>query len=914
MRSKDKSQERLIKELAAVRAQLAIEKHKNRTIIESVSDAFMALDRKACITYVNEAGAILSGMKIGQLLGASVWDLFPHAITTKFKSEYDRAVQTKQPVHFEEFYPDPLNIWLECHGYPSEEGIIVFFRDITDRKRAEDTLHQSEQRLKRSQQIAHLGSWEIDLANQKHVWSDEVYRIFGLQPQQSDATYEAFVELTHPDDRAAVVSAYTDSLNENRQAYELEHRIVRKSGEIRFVYHKWEHLRDANGTIIGSVGMIHDITERNMMERALKEANRRYELVVAGTEAAVWDWDVLQRKVTFSPRWKKMRGFGEHEIRDALQEWKKSIHPEDQPRVLASINAHLEGKTPNYDEEYRIRRKDGTWMWVADRGLARRDSDGNVVQMAGVETDITARKQADEALHTSERRYRSLFQSMEAFALLEPIPGSDGRPADFRYIEINDAGALIRGLPSEQIRGRTILELLPRIDLYWIEAYGQVAMTQQPVNFERQNQMNKRWYRTYAYCPEEGNVATLIIDITDRKHAEQKLQELTKTLEQRVAQRTELAEARSKQLQALAVELIEAEERERQRIAELLHEDLQQILAAARMQLQAVCNTLSDVPMLSNVERLLEESIYKTRQLSHELSPPALYHCGLVAALDWLAGQMREQFGLQVKLEANEEWQFESPTLKMFLFRAVQELLFNIVKHAGVKNGRVVLSGADKSLILHVSDQGRGFDPEILDLHEKKTGLGLLSLRERVHYIGGNLMIESVPGQGSRFTIAVPLSFSQAGHAQNATPSDKTQIRNSDMCANSASTKCLRLLFADDHEVMRKGLIRLVAGQPDIHLVGEASNGLEALELSRRLYPDVVVMDISMPKMDGIEATRRIKTEMPNIRVIGLSMHHDEQLALTMRQAGAEAFLSKTVSSGNLLSAIYGIHSIVGKN
>jgi PAS domain S-box-containing protein len=912
MKFKDRSREQLIQELAEVRDQLTAEKHKNRTILESVSDAFMALDEAACITYINEAGAILSGMKIEQLLGASVWDLFPHAINTKFKSEYQRAAHTKQPVHFEEFYPDPLNIWLECHGYPSEEGMIVLFVDITERKRDEETLHKSEERLKRSQQIAHLGSWEIDQVNQKHVWCDEMYRIFGLQPQQSDATYEAFFEHIYPDDQAAVGSAYTNSLRQNLPYYEIEHRIVRKSGEIRFVHHKCEHFRDVNGRIISSVGMIHDITERNNMEQALKDTNQLYELVVAGTDAAVWDWDVLQRQVTFSPRWKTMRGFGEYEIRDALKEWKKSIHPEDKPRVLASINAHLEGKTSAYDEEYRVRRKDGTWMWVADRGVARRDSAGRVVQMAGVETDITARKQAEESLHTSERRYRSLFQSMEAFALLEPIQGADGRPYDFRYVEINDAGARIRGMSSEQIRGRTILEMFPRIDMYWIEAYRQVALARQSVQFERFNQGNKHWYRTYAYLTEEDKVATLIIDITDRKLAEQKLEELTKTLEQRVVERTELAEARSKQLQTLAVELIEAEERERRRIAELLHEDLQQILAAARMQLQAVCDTLSDDPLLLNVQRLLEDSIHKTRRLSHELSPPALYHCGLVAALDWLAGQMREQFGLQVELELNEERQFESPTLKIFLFRAVQELLFNIAKHAGVKNGRVVLSGSDKSLILHVSDQGRGFDPEILDLPRKNPGLGLLSLRERVQSIGGNWKIESVPGQGSRFTIALPLSFSPTSHAQNARLGE-TQTHPSNVCANSASTKCLRLLFADDHEVMRKGLIRLVAGQPGIQLVGEASNGLEALELSRRLYPDLVVMDVAMPKMDGIEATRRIKTEMPNIRVIGLSMHDDVQLALTMRQAGAEAFLSKTASSGDLLSAIYGIPSVVGK-
>lgn len=114
------------------------------------------------------------------------------------------------------------------------------------------------------------------------------------------------------------------------------------------------------------------------------------------------------------------------------------------------------------------------------------------------------------------------------------------------------------------------------------------------------------------------------------------------------------------------------------------------------------------------------------------------------------------------------------------------------------------------------------------------------------------------------------------------------------------------MLFADDHHVMRQGLIKLVHGQPDIHVVGQAANGQEALDQARRLGPDVVVMDVSMPLMDGVEATRRIKAELPQVRVIGLTMYEEEHIARIMREAGAEDCISKSVSPAELLKAIYG--------
>jgi len=146
--------------------------------------------------------------------------------------------------------------------------------ESSEQQKTETALRESEERLERAQEIAHLGSWELDLVTDKLTWSDEAYRIFGLQPQEFDATYEAFLEHVHPDDRAAVDAAYTGSVREGRDAYEIEHRVVRENtGEVRWVEEKCQHVRDDDGHIVRSLGMVLDVTERVRAEEALRRAH-----------------------------------------------------------------------------------------------------------------------------------------------------------------------------------------------------------------------------------------------------------------------------------------------------------------------------------------------------------------------------------------------------------------------------------------------------------------------------------------------------------------------------------------------------------------------------------------------------------------------------------------------------------------
>jgi len=215
-----------------------------------------------------------------------------------------------------------------CEAGQSEGELILLgaVTDITQRKQATDALRKNQELLAQTQQISQIGSWHLEICSNRLAWSDETYRIFGIEPQAFVPTYEAFLEAVHPDDRARVDTAYSTSLRAGQVAYEIEHRIIRKdSGEVSHVYEKCRHEHNASGAVIRSVGMVQDITELKSNEAALLAATQ-------ATEAASRAKGLFLAKVSHEIRtpMTAIIGFGE------LLE-NADLSPEHK-RYLAAIN------------------------------------------------------------------------------------------------------------------------------------------------------------------------------------------------------------------------------------------------------------------------------------------------------------------------------------------------------------------------------------------------------------------------------------------------------------------------------------------------------------------------------------------------------------------------------------------------
>jgi PAS domain S-box-containing protein len=597
----------------------------------------------------------------------------------------------------------------------------------------------------------------------------------------------------------------------------------------------------------------------------------------------------------------------------------KTIHeltaPED--RTNSDIlNAQLRRQqTDRIDYEKRYLRHDGTPLWVHVTVSAIHDANDRWQHFIGTVEDISERRRAVEALRRSEARFHSLFEDDLTGDFISTPQGqillcNPAFAAMFRFPRAQDAvGTSIVDQYLDARERETLVERLrrerkiERFEVWRKRRDGEPIYIVESLvgHFDEQD----RLYEIKGY----------LFDDTDRKRAEDALRELTATLESKVVQRTAELEHRARQLQKLTLELSQTEDRERRQLAEVLHDDLQQMLAAAKFHLGILSNRLQGDPpqqtIATQINQMLVDAIAKSRSLSHELSPAVLYHDDFAEPLRWLAGQVQAKHGLTVRVDAFGSTTLHSDALKSFLYKAAQELLFNVVKHARVKEARLRLRRLGRYICLSVSDRGRGFDPQEV---RQTAGFGLFSIVERVELLGGRMKIASVKGAGSVFRIVVP--DDEEGKNERRTerrkerPDKAGAFLPSDVPAFPSSSPPsdhrLRVLLADDHKIVREGLISLLSEAGDVEIVGEAANGREAINQAYQLEPDVIVMDVAMPLINGDDATRQIKRHLPGTRVIALSMYEEADTKTAMRQAGAESYVLKTAPSEELLAAIRG--------
>lgn len=418
---------------------------------------------------------------------------------------------------------------------------------------------------------------------------------------------------------------------------------------------------------------------------------------------------------------------------------------------------------------------------------------------------------------------------------------------------------------------------------------------------------------------------TAMIDQTQRYQAQQAVHEREAELQklnEDLRRRTTEAEGRSEQLRAMAAELSQAEQRERQKLAQVLHDDLQQMLVGVKAQIGMLKQREADA-LPDAVDQLIEyvnEAVQSTRTLSHELSPRVLYESGLAAALQWLASREEEKYGLRLRVKADESAEPAGEDVKVLLFQSVRELLLNAIKHAQVDEARVTMrvSGEDQ-LCITVSDDGPGFDPERLR-REAEAGqhVGLFGVDERLKALGGEMAIDSASGQGTSIRLYAPL-YNTAASADPASdgpgegreeskgpepasgPADRPEARSED---EKPRSRPIRVLLVDDHKLVRQGLVQLIELEHNIEVIAEAADGQQAHEQAQQHRPDVVVMDITMPNMNGVEATKRILQSLPQTKVIALSMHEADGMAKTMRDAGACDYVTKDRAAEELIEAV----------
>lgn len=443
------------------------------------------------------------------------------------------------------------------------------------------------------------------------------------------------------------------------------------------------------------------------------------------------------------------------------------------------------------------------------------------------------------------------------------------------------------------------------------------SLSQRVAELQQSNEAARESRRAALNLMEDAVRATHTMDLLNKQlqESETKQRAFAGQLEGLVKERTGELEQSESRLRALATELNLAEQRERKRLAMDLHDYLVQLLVVCRMALAQAKR--SDLPQraqefVQDTEEALDKALIYCRTLMTELNPLVLHEEGLPDGLRWLGRHMKQQ-NLEVVVDIGEDLEVPvSEDCAVLMYQSVRELLINVAKHGAVKKAVVRMTYVDGLLQILVNDDN-GFDlaaaaaaiPD--NISPLSSKFGLFSIRERMRALGGTFDIRSAPGEGTRATLSLrvqKLQEKERAHLENMPPISFTSTMPARPVAPRSSTGVIRVLLVDDHMMVREGLRGIVTTHHHLEVVGEAGDGVEAVALAHQLVPHVVVMDINMPKMDGIDATKQIKLLHPEIAVIGLSVNQAVETEQRMRAAGASAYLSKECAADALCHAI----------
>jgi hypothetical protein len=368
-------------------------------ILASISDQFFALSKDWRFTYFNQHAAAqlkLLGKDPAELLGKVLWDEFPEV-----PNEANlRRVMSKRVALTEELYHAPLGQWLENHIYPSPDGgIVMFQRYVTERKKAEAELRRSAAYLAQGQRLSHTGSWALNVATRELFWSDEHFRILGLDPGMETPPYPEAIKFIHPDDRPWIVAALERAMR-GKTEFDAQCRVVRPDGTILFIRSVAEPVFNKAGDLVEYVGTMIDITEQLRAEEELRRSESHLAEAQRIGQIGSWIWNVATGECLWSREHFHIFGLDPDTFKPTKENTQRLIHPEDLPCVEETLQRAAREKS-EFEIEYRIVRPDGVIRYHHGIGRPMEKTNGNL-EFIGMAVDITARKQTEKALQEAQ--------------------------------------------------------------------------------------------------------------------------------------------------------------------------------------------------------------------------------------------------------------------------------------------------------------------------------------------------------------------------------------------------------------------------------------------------------------------------------------------------------------------------------
>ncbi|HEY2658865.1 MAG TPA: PAS domain S-box protein [Caulobacteraceae bacterium] len=758
-----------------------------------------------------------------------------------------------------------------------------------------------------AEEIAGVGHWRRDERSGAVIWSDEIFRIFGLDPADGIPDLDAMPDLYHPDDRARVRANFRGA-RYHGQAFASELRVMRPNGEIRYVMERGAVERDMTGKVYALFGVVVDATETKRIERVLRESEERFRLLADKSNDIIMqsvvapDLSLVMKYI--NPAVRSVLGHSPVDFEDPAY-GPSLIHPDDIGPLRRSNREQMDegaAALPRLDS-YRARHKDGRWIWLEGRPTFTFDPDtGAPVGMISVVRDVTAQKEASEAIQRSEALYRLLAEN-----------STDGIvQCDLKTVitYVSPACEAVLGYSRDEMIGQRTLDYVHPDDKPELIAVGAARIAAGPSSPAaawqyRARHKDGRWIwiegKPSVIFDEAGEATALqdvIRDITERKTTEDELARARAAAEAANVAKSEFLANMSHEIRTPLTAVIG--------FSGLL-EQIGELPVRAKLYVQRIVT--GGQALLAVVNDILDFSKLEARQVILDPQPfdPSEF---LEGAIDLVADQaarkgldlvVRQQTPLPGSVEA------DCPRLRQVLLN----LLSNAIKFTA-DGGIVVTAGYQTDtgdLQITVADTGCGISPDKLDhLFERfsqvdssvnrqhgGTGLGLAICKNLIDLMGGRIWVESAEGAGSTFsfTVAAPALAPSPGQAAQAGDDRPVPMRSG------------KILIVDDLSENRELARTLLeaAGQA----VVEASTGADAVKIAISQHFDLILMDLQMPGMDGLAATQVIRATAPlnlDTPILALSANVLPDQIAQCRAAGMDDHVAKPIKVSDLLGKV----------